>query len=144
MKFACLALLTLILPAAIVEAQTVELNNGVDTSIADYGRVYRLWCDYLHSNPDSVYNNPYWNEFEKRRYRSFDLLNHQGFLSPSLYNFKFDAHVLSISHYNGVYDIRTMFYHTNKEDNKLHVIAIAHVLAKRKERNSNYLITSLI
>lgn len=133
MKFLMLILFVMFSSVVVSEAQEVYLNSGVDTSIVNYGTVYRLWYNYLHSNPDSLYDNPYWNANGKARYKYFDLLNHQGFLDPSLYGLGLNADILSISKIDGTtYDIRTMFYFIGKDTRKTQVIAIAHVLARKQ------------
>ncbi len=142
MKTGVIVMLAVTILTELARAQVVNLNVGVDTSIASYGTVYRLWYDYLHSRPDSVYDNPYWNRSEKKRYKSFDLLNSQGFLYPSLYGLKLDAQVLSITRESAGFDIRTMFYRYDEKEKLLHVIAIAHVFAKTRDgqfRLFNYL-----
>lgn len=40
------------------------LTARVDTTQREVKAVYELIGNYINSNPDSLYNNPYWNEDE--------------------------------------------------------------------------------
>lgn len=86
------------------------LAPAIDTSNADISRVVRLWGDYLNSNPDSLYDNPYWVGSEKERYRKFDFLN-SVYFTPSLYSLAttYKPTVMSISQVNSGFIIRTLF-----------------------------------
>ena len=62
-----------------------RLGSGIDTTNPEIIQIFNVWKNYLNSNPDKIYDNPYWNEKEKARYHSYDLLKSEGFLNPSLY-----------------------------------------------------------
>lgn len=56
----------LFLNSYLLSAQDIKvpLTFRVDTSNAEIRAVYNHWCGYLNSKPDSVYNNPFWDEEE--------------------------------------------------------------------------------
>ncbi len=89
---------------------SVYVNAGIDTANADVSQVIRLWESYLNSNPDSTYDNPYWLDAEKRRYKAYDFLN-VGYFSPSLYHFLpyWKATVMSVAPADSGFFIRTLF-----------------------------------
>lgn len=76
----------------------VEVTSAVDTSNSRISQIVQLWENYLNSNPDSAYINPYWSESEQRRYNPVDLVAHTWW-SPSFYSFlnRLKAKVLSVS-----------------------------------------------
>ncbi len=86
------------------------LAPAIDTSNADISRVIQLWADYLNSNPDSIYDNPYWIGSEKERYKKFDFLN-SVYFTPSLYSLtaSYKPTVMSISQVDSGFVIRTLF-----------------------------------
>ncbi len=88
----------------------VYVNGGIDTSNVEISQVIGLWENYLNSNPDSTYDNPYWLTSEKKRYKKFDFLN-TTYFSPSLYHFLPDwkATVMSVSQIDSGLVIRTLF-----------------------------------
>jgi len=48
----------------------------------DIIEINELWKRYLQdSNPDSLYNNPYWKQEDKCKYNSYDLLRSEGGLN---------------------------------------------------------------
>src|SRR4051812_21544720 len=51
----------------------ITIHSRVDTSKKEINEIATLWANYLNSEPDSVYDNPYWNEAEKKRFNDFDL-----------------------------------------------------------------------
>lgn len=109
-------------------AQQFHINFGVDTLDEDKKQAAHLWMDYLHSNPDSLYDNVYWNFQEKLRYKRFDLLNAGGIVSPSLYAFlkRYDNTVLSIQRLSkDTLLLRSMFYRPTSNA----ILAITQILA---------------
>jgi hypothetical protein len=86
------------------------LAPAIDTSNADISQVVRLWGNYLNSNPDSLYDNPYWLGSEKQRYKGFDFLN-SVYFSPSLYYLaaSYKPTVMSISQVDSGFVVRTLF-----------------------------------
>lgn len=130
---------------AVSQKIQVTLSAGIDTINNNNKRaIFNLWIDYLNSQPDSIYNNPYWNEIEKQKYTSFDLINSAGFLSPSLYGLVHRSGknvVLSITPLGDSYQIKSMFYFPYT-DKSIYPLAIVNYIAKMEEGNyklSNFL-----
>jgi hypothetical protein len=86
------------------------VNPDIDTANAEISHVIQLWRNYLNSNPDSTYDNPYWLNLEKSRCAKFDFLN-TAYFYPSFYYFLplQKATVMSISRLDSVFVIRTLF-----------------------------------
>lgn len=114
-------------------SQKIEttIGAGIDMKNEDINTVFNLWKNYLSSNPDSIYDNPNWNDFEKMKYKSYDLLKSEGFLSPSLYALQPLNTVLYINEYGNDYLIHSMYYWIN-EDNTFNPLAITNVVAKKE------------
>jgi len=110
--------------------QKVTYNAIGDTSNLEVKQVQKLFENYIHSRPDSIYNNPYWSDSDKQNRGHFDILF--GEFQPSLY-MGFPIHVLSIKSQNDTYTIKAMFSSCN-QDNKPYVLAIMNFIAK-KENN---------
>lgn len=117
-----------------VFSQEITMNMCLDTTDTGRSTVIKLWTDYLHSKPDSIYDNPYWNNGEKLLYKSYDLLKSEGYINPSLYHFKLNNKVLSVTKADNGYIIKSMFYRGKSED----VFAITNVFAE-KEKDKYYL-----
>lgn len=117
-----------LLHVSLVFGQNVFINNGLDTIDVERKVVLRLWTDYLHSKPDSIYDNPYWDFNDKNHYKSYDLIKSEGYINPSLYYFKFDNRILSLTKTDNGFIIKIMF--VTKRSN---VFAIINVLAVKKE-----------
>jgi hypothetical protein len=51
-------------------SQTIipDISARVDTSKTTIKQVYNLYKNYLNSRPDSIYQNPNWNEKEAKQY----------------------------------------------------------------------------
>src|SRR6478736_1174336 len=71
-----LFILTIIFTCVLTYAQkptiNVTIHSRVDTSKQEIKEIVALWTHYLTSKPDSIYDNPYWNEAEKKKYSDFD------------------------------------------------------------------------
>jgi len=95
----------------------IEVEGTVDTSNFEISQVIRLWENYLNSNPDSIYSNPYWIESEQHQYKPFDLVDNTWW-TPSLYvNMRHcKSAVLSVSPVGNSFTIRTMFYSSSLKD----------------------------
>lgn len=88
----------------------VTIHSRVDTSKKDIKEIAALWINYLNSQPDSLFDNPYWNNAEKVKYKNFD------FSIPYLYQFPskkllnyYKPTILSIEKEGEYYGIRTLF-----------------------------------
>ena len=114
-------------------SQKITLNSAIDTVDLENKAVVELWNNYLNSNPDSLYDNPYWNSEEKRKYKSYDLLKSEGFISPSLYYWaKSDQNIiLSISKKGDHMLLKSMFYRPIAKG-EITIMAIVNVVAKRE------------
>lgn len=88
----------------------VTLHSRVDTSNSEIRQIANLWINYLNSQPDSLYDNPYWNKAEKLKFKNFD------FSARYLYQFSskqllryYKPTILSIEKESDHYEIRTIF-----------------------------------
>lgn len=113
--------------AQIIETQ---LAGGIDIRNTEINQIFLLWKDYLSSNPDEIYDNPYWNIEEKERYKSYDLLKSEGFLNPSLYGLQPKNIVLYIKKEGDHFIINSLYYWLT-EDNQLSPLAITNVVVKK-------------
>lgn len=50
-----------------------EITARVDTSIMAKRQIYELFCNYINSNPDSIYVNPCWNKKEAQYFTELGL-----------------------------------------------------------------------
>ncbi len=99
-------------PQAYAQAPTIDLtiHSRVDTTKQEIKEIVTLWVNYLTSKPDSIYDNPYWNEEEKKKYEDFDFTRSSMYQMPSahlLANYK--PTILSIEKEGDSYAIRTLF-----------------------------------
>lgn len=134
-KILCLCLFGVISPTVMFSQQItvstqVELINQRNRDIVT---VNQLWTDYLQiSKPDSLYNNPYWNEADKQRFVSYDLLKSEGYYN--LYSLAqygdLRNKILSVTPIEDGYDIRSMYYWPGDTP---FVLAITHAIAKKNE-----------
>lgn len=108
-------------------AQEISVNIGLDTLSLERNKIVKLWSNYLKSNPDEINNNPNWCENDKIKYKSYDLLKSEGFLSPSLYYFQLNNKILSISKKENDYVIKSAFYDSETFD----IYAITNVVATK-------------
>lgn len=134
-KFLCLCIFGVISPTVMFSQQItvstqVELTNQRNRDIVT---VNQLWTDYLQiSKPDSLYNNPYWNEADKQRYVSYDLLRSEGYYhlySLAQYGDLRNL-ILSVTPMEDGYDIRSMYYWPGSTP---YILAITHAIAKKDE-----------
>lgn len=107
---------------------TIDTVTNADPNIR---KVFDCWANYMQSSPDSLFDNPYWNETDKKRYTSYDLLKSEGWLYPGLYAFKgIRNQVLSITNMGDQYVIRSMFYWPSEV---VYVMAITNTIARQEE-----------
>lgn len=119
-----------------LNAQEISLNIGLDRTNIERIEIIKLWSNYLKSNPDEISNNPYWCEKDKIKYKSYDLLKSEGFLSPSLYYFGLNNKILSITKSGNDYIIKSAFYDKSNFD----IYAITNVIATKN--NDNFYLTN--
>lgn len=88
----------------------ITIHSRVDTSKQEIRDIVALWINYLSSKPDSIYNNPYWNESEKLKYNDFDFTRSSIYQFPSaqLLNY-YKPTILSVEKEGGYFGIRTIF-----------------------------------
>jgi len=88
----------------------LTVHARVDTSKQETKEIVALWANYLSSNPDSIYDNPCWNEAEKKKYRDFDFTRKFIYQFPSrqILNY-YKPTILSVEKEGGNYVIRTLF-----------------------------------
>lgn len=124
-------------------SQKIEVTTapGIDLSRNDINEVVNLWKLYLNKNPESNIQNIYWNDFEKTKYNSCDLLRTEGFFNPSLYALGFKNKILFVKNEDNKYLINSMYYYID-ENNEFIPFATTNVYAI-KENNEyklyNYL-----
>ncbi len=128
-RISLLIIFFLVLQANLLKAKSLKLivQSGVDTTDSQIKQVVDLWRNYLASNPDSLYNNPYWSSKEKEEYKGFDFLR-TGFLGDAIYK-GFTPLLLSVSpKNNGYYEIKTAFisFYYKQE------LCVANVYAKKE------------
>lgn len=126
----CLITPTAIFAQQITVSTQVELVNQRNRDVV---AVNQLWTDYLQvGEPDRLYDNPYWNEADKQRYVSYDLLKSEGYYK--LYSLAQYGDlrnlILSVTPMEEGYDIRSMFYWPTTPP---FILAITHTIAKKDE-----------
>lgn len=87
------------------------VHSRVDTTKQETKEIVALWTNYLSSTPDSVYDNPCWNEAEKKKYPDFDFTRKIIYQFPSgqLLNY-YKPTILSVEKEGENYAIRTLFH----------------------------------
>ena len=88
----------------------ITIHSRVDTTNKEIKEIINLWTNYLTSQPDSIYDNPYWNDAEKKQYKDFDLSRKFIYQFPAnqLLNY-YKPTILSIEKEGNNYGIRTLF-----------------------------------
>ncbi len=88
----------------------ITIHSRVDTSNQEVKAVAQLWMNYLNAQPDSSYDNPYWNKAEKLRYKKADLSSDFLYQFPSGQLLRYyKPNILSIEKEGENYSIRTLF-----------------------------------
>lgn len=148
MRRVLLILVPLILPQIFVAQGNrvhVSIDPTVDTSNKAIESVVKLWEQYLNSHPDSVFDNPFWSELEKRQYKPFDLVGYT-YWTPNFYHLIFSrwkATVLSVSLSDSSFIIRTMFYFSNAKDScEVYVRSIIQTAARLE--NGSYRLCNVL
>jgi hypothetical protein len=107
------------------------ISNGVFIKDSVINEVCNLWQNYLHSKPDSLYDNPYWNSAEKKQYKYFDLLTQSEINNVYMYLPYYPPSILSINREGEYYRIRTLY--SEHDSIFSDPIAITNVYAKRED-----------
>ncbi len=68
----------------------LAISGRVDTTQNEVRSIYYLLKNYLESSPDSIYNNPYWNSWEKE----LDTLNNPALFYIPFYNLQVKPSVI--------------------------------------------------
>ena len=95
----------------------LQISSRVDTTNSDIKEVLNLYENYINSQPDSIYYNPYWNSEEKARFRDFDFSRisiYNGISSSQLFRV-YTPFVLSIEPKNEKYQIRVLYSNSATE-----------------------------
>lgn len=135
--FLCLGALTYAaIPEGYVRQIDLPITVRVDTSDADVKAVYDLVWNFLSTRPDSLYDNPYWNNDEKKKYPEPFPARTMIFQSPDIIN-SFPPLVLSIEKEGDYYCVRLLFYregleHPHKSSNPW---AILRLYTKKSDVN---------
>lgn len=95
----------------------LQISSRVDTTDSNVKEVLDLYENYISSQPDSIYNNPYWNSEEKARFKDFDFSRisiYNGISSSQLFRV-YTPFVLSIEPKNEKYQIRVLYSNSATE-----------------------------
>mgnify|MGYP007026480648 CR=1 FL=1 len=95
----------------------LQLSSRVDTTNSNVKEVLGLYEKYINSQPDSIYDNPYWNSEEKARFKDFDFSRisiYNGINSSQLFRI-YTPFVLSIEPINEKYQIRVLYSNSATE-----------------------------
>lgn len=128
-------ILILIVFVTFIYGQNLKTSLGLaidTTNNKELRDIYILWQNYLKNNPDSIFDNPYWNKDEKQKYLSYDLLKSEAWLAPSLYGLRPDNSVLEIKNNGDFYVIKSIFYWVYPETYKVTTLAVTNVIAKKE------------
>tara|TARA_R110002049_G_scaffold131864_4_gene290689 strand:- start:1668 stop:2807 length:1140 start_codon:yes stop_codon:yes gene_type:complete len=112
-------LLLLIGSGLIASSLPLSVSNRVDTNNAEVRKIIHLYANYLNSNPESIYDNPYWNKKEKTTLKDFDLSREALFqiFNGKQLQLRFPPFVLSVDKISSKYKIRVL-YSSNTTDIK--------------------------
>lgn len=95
----------------------LQISSRVDTTNIEVKEVLKLYENYINSQADSIYDNPYWNSEEKARYKDFDFSRiniYNGISSSELFRI-YTPFVLSIEPKNEKYQIRVLYSNSATE-----------------------------
>lgn len=101
-------------PPGHIELIELPITVRVDTTDTDVRAVYDLVRKFLSTRPDSLYDNPYWNEDEKKKYAEPYPARRMIFETPDIIK-AFPPKVLSIEKEGDYYCIRLLFYREGLE-----------------------------
>ena len=89
----------------------LQLSSRIDTSNSEIKEILSLYEHYINSQPDSIYDNPYWNSVEKNLYKDFDFSRssiYNGLNSSQLFRI-YSPFVLSVEPINEKYQIKVLY-----------------------------------
>jgi len=95
----------------------LQLSGRVDTTKQEVKAIVNLYENYINSSPDSIYNNPYWNQEEKAQYNDFDFSRvslFNGLNSTQLFSI-YPPFVLSVEPVGDKYQIRVLYSNSAQE-----------------------------
>ncbi|MFN8279738.1 MAG: hypothetical protein U0V49_05595 [Saprospiraceae bacterium] len=95
----------------------LQISSRVDTSNIEVNKVLTLYEKYLNSQPDSIYDNPYWNSAEKAQFKDFDfsrLSMYNGISSSQLLRI-YAPFVLSVEPKYQKYQIRVLYANSDTD-----------------------------
>lgn len=95
----------------------LQISSRVDTTNTEVKAILELYENYLNSKPDSIYDNPYWNEQEKLHFKDFDFSRvsiYNGLNSQQLFSI-YDPFVLSVEPIGEKYQIRVLYSNSATE-----------------------------
>jgi len=102
-------------PEGYVELIDLPITVRVDTTDADVKAVYDLLRNFLSTRLDSLYDNPYWNDQEKKHYPEPYPARRIIFQNEDILH-AFPPLVLSIEKEGEYYCTRTLFYREGLEE----------------------------
>lgn len=108
-------------------AQLIKPNISarVDTSKAEFNKIYHLYTNYLNSRPDSIYENPHWDKNEFKYYlvskrvaldRSVNAMFGNNFKAFMSYYSPVILQIDSID--NNLYQVKTIYKSNKKESDE--------------------------
>ncbi|MGH8014931.1 MAG: hypothetical protein ACREBV_01930 [Candidatus Zixiibacteriota bacterium] len=92
----------------------LPITVRVDTTDTDIKAVYDLVRGFLSSRPDSLYDNPFWNDGEKKKYPEPFSARRMVFQAPDI-TYSFPPKILSIEKEGDFYCTRILFYREGLE-----------------------------
>ena len=129
----------------------LDIANNADPNKAV---VYDLWKSFVEAHNDSTWKSfveahndsttdfPQWNDADKIKWKSPDLVNCDGYLSTDLYSYL--NKVIEIRPENDVYVIRSMFFTPYNENTEIYVLAITNLPRKMRTVSLNSIIGLII
>ena len=103
------------IPEGYVKQIDLPITVRVDTTDVEVKAVYDLVRNFLSARPDSLYDNPYWNNDEKEKYPEPFSARPIIFQSPDIINL-FPPLVLSVEKEQEYYCARLLFYRQGLEE----------------------------
>lgn len=108
-----LLLFSMLLGLSSLQAQnSLLISARVDTTSEEVKSVIKLYENYYNAKPDSIYDNPFWNQEEKDLYHDFDFsrasIFQGGMNSEQLFQY-FSPFVMSVESIGEKYQIRVLF-----------------------------------